>query len=139
MTNAPDLMEAAALKYAEAGFPVFPCRVRDKQPLTPHGLKDASRDPATIKSWWGQTPEANIGIPMGPPSNLFALDVDGPKGETALTALEGEHDHLPSTLEQRTGRGRHLLFRYPPNSTTLPNSVSKFGAGLDVCGTVGLG
>ncbi|MEE8214758.1 MAG: bifunctional DNA primase/polymerase [Alphaproteobacteria bacterium] len=132
-----DPMERAALKYAEAGFPVFPCRVRDKRPLTRHGLKDASRDPATIKSWWGRTREGNIGVPMGPPSNLFALDVDGPKGETALTALEGEHGHLPSTLEQRTGRGRHLLFRYPPNGTTIPSSVSKLGAELDVRGAGG--
>ena len=45
---------AAALGLAESGVPVFPCILdgtkRDKSPATPHGFKDASYDPATVRA-----------------------------------------------------------------------------------------
>jgi hypothetical protein len=35
----------AALAYAQRGWPVFPCRPRDKKPITAHGVKDATLNP----------------------------------------------------------------------------------------------
>lgn len=82
---------AAALRYAVAGWPVFPvrpdaspCPQPDdcpcKWPLIPkrdggNGFKDATTDPAQVRAWWGRWPDANIGIATGAPGP-DVLDVD---------------------------------------------------------------
>ncbi len=129
MSTNPDLMGRAALRYAELGLPVFPCHKEGKTPITEHGLNDASRDPEAIRRWWEQTPQANIGLPTGAASGLFALDVDGPEGEEALARLIEANGPLPDTWEQQTGRGRHVLFAYPKNGAAIRNSAGKLGAG----------
>ena len=64
----------AALRYAELGYPVFPCAAGGKVPLTPRGFKDATTDAAQIRAWWEKDPDANIGMPT---AGLLAIDVDG--------------------------------------------------------------
>jgi hypothetical protein len=72
---------AAALAYAARGWPVFPCTPDGtptpdhKAPLTPHGFKDASADPAVIRGWWQRWPAANVAIATGAPGP-DVLDVD---------------------------------------------------------------
>ncbi len=123
---------AAALYYAqEYGWSVFPLVPRDKFPLTGHGFKDASRDADRIAEWWTQHPDANVGIATGDTSGLLVLDVDGPEGESALEW----YGELPSTLEVRTGKGRHLYFAR--GADAIRNSASKLGAKLDVRGDGG--
>jgi Bifunctional DNA primase/polymerase, N-terminal len=74
-------LAAAALRYAAAGWPVFPCTPvgtpppDHKAPLTAHGFKDASADPPRIRAWWRRWPDANIGIATGAPGP-DVLDVD---------------------------------------------------------------
>jgi hypothetical protein len=74
-------LDAVALHYAAAGWPVFPCtpdgtpEPDHKAPLTPHGFKDATIDPAQIRAWWVRWPDANIGIATGAPGP-DVLDVD---------------------------------------------------------------
>src|SRR5262245_41859001 len=65
----------AALEYAEAGIPVFPCK-RTKEPLTPNGFKDATTDKKQIREWWSKWPRAMIGVPTGPASGIDVLDLD---------------------------------------------------------------
>ena len=84
MSDTPNLL--AALAYAERfGWPVLPCKPRDKTPLTPNGLRDATTDPEQIRTWWARFPKANIGIPTGVVTGFDVLDVDGGGDET----LEG--------------------------------------------------
>ncbi len=87
---------AAALRYAAAGWPVFPCAPGAKVPLysnphakgSPertgcrgecgqygHGLLDATTDPAIVTAWWTRTPTANVGLATGAPGP-DVLDVD---------------------------------------------------------------
>lgn len=104
-----------ALKYAAAGLPVFPCRNAPgqpghKAPLTPHGYKDATTDPARIKAWWAQTPGALIGLPTGGRSGVAVLDIDAKNGKDGFAAVPGWESM--TTLRSRTASGgAHLFFR----------------------------
>ena len=105
MQKRNELLEAA-LAYAQKGAAVFPCKPRDKAPLTPHGFKDATTDQATIRNWWVEHSAANIALATGRVSEIVVIDVDGPKGEESLKTLPP----LPETFTIRTARGRHLYF-----------------------------
>src|SRR5699024_3406300 len=66
----------AAVAFAEAGVPVFPCAPDGKQPITRRGFHDASTDPGRVRAWWGRFPAANIGMPTGAASGVVVVDVD---------------------------------------------------------------
>lgn len=74
----------AALYYAARGWPVFPCEPDGKAPLgalAPHGVKDATTDPARITAWWSRRPDANVAIATGAPA-VDVIDVDNkPDGD----------------------------------------------------------
>ncbi len=129
-------MLRAALAYAQRfGWPVFPCRARDKRPLSEHGMRDATKDPKVIALWWKTWPDANIGIPTGSASGFDVLDVD-PRhgGDESLAELEGAHGKLPETVEALTGGGgRHILFKHRDG---IRNSTGRH-PGLDVRGEGG--
>jgi hypothetical protein len=126
-------MIRAALKLAERGLAVFPCRPRDKRPATAHGLKDATTDIVTIQAWWSDDRDYNIGIACGPVSNIFVVDIDDAEAE--LGRLEAQHGELPPTVEVITARGRHLYFRYP--SVPVSNTAGKIAEGIDTRGDGG--
>ena len=123
----------AALRLASLGWAVFPCEPKGKAPigrLVPHGVKDASPDEAAIRAWWGDTPDANIGLACGEPSGVDVLDLDVPKdgvgddGLGTLTRYEAVHGRI-HTLTSITGRGgMHLFFQHRPGAKnrvkTLP-------------------
>ncbi|MGB6830701.1 MAG: bifunctional DNA primase/polymerase [Terracidiphilus sp.] len=143
----------SALEYAARGWLVIPlhsptargctcgraeCESPGKHPRTAHGLKDASRDPATIREWWERWPDANIGILTGPESGILVLDVDGKRGEESLIDLERRGCHLPDTYTVRTGGGgQHLYFLWPQGADAR-NSQSKIAPGLDFRGQGGI-
>src|SRR5271156_3703645 len=102
-----DPMLRAALAYAaHFGFAVFPCRPRGKTPLTDHGYKDASKDPAQIQKWWDRCPDANVAIATGAISRIVVLDID-PRhgGDDTLEALQTRYCRLPETPMVLTGGG----------------------------------
>lgn len=127
-----------ALHYASTfGWSVHPVNVK-KQPITPHGRNDATRNEQTIKKWFKNG--AQIGVATGKESNLFVLDIDydeqrGINGYETLEYLESIHGKLPETPQQRTGRGgTQYLFRYAPG---LKNTSGKIGMGIDTRGDGG--
>ena len=72
--HTPSLLDAARA-YAARGWPVFPLVPRDKRPLTQHGVKDATTDPAQLERWWRAHPAANIGLDCGG-AGLVVIDID---------------------------------------------------------------
>jgi Bifunctional DNA primase/polymerase, N-terminal/Primase C terminal 1 (PriCT-1) len=126
----------AALRYAEHGWPVFPCE--GKRPLVAHGLHDATTDRGAIERWWARVwPSANVAVRTGREAGLVVLDVDGDDGADALHDLEREHANWPTTATVKTPRGgEHVYFRHPGN-TDVPNSAGRLGAGLDIRGDGG--
>jgi len=126
-----------ALGYAKKGIPVFPCVRETKHPYTKLGFKEATTDLNQIIRWWGDHPGASIGMPTGPASGKWVLDVDEPGGSESLSALENEYEKLPDTLMQITGGGGCQLFWIWPTDRIIRNSASKIGPRLDVRGDGG--
>jgi hypothetical protein len=133
-----DRMVRAALAYAERfRFAVFPCRPRQKTPLTEHGYKDATKDPIQIRALWERWPDANVAIATGATSGILVLDVD-PRhgGDDTLEALQVRYGRLPETPTVLTGGGGfHSYFRHPGGFVS--NSAGKIGQGIDVRGDLG--
>ena len=152
----------AALGYARLGWRVVPlygvtlagpcdgapaceCRLSaacgspGKHPRIREWQREASADPSTVARWWRRWPGSNVGLAMGGPSRLVALDVDGAAGLETLARLSAELGELPRTLSSRSGRadgGRHLFFALP-----LPHELDAVrnraggrltGPGLDI-------
>jgi len=130
LSDAADLLDAA-LSYAARGWPVHPLKPLMKKPMFDDWPSLASTDSAVIRYWWGQTPDANIGVVTGQRSGLLVLDVDGPEGRASLEGLE-----VPATLTQDTGRlggGQHLIYAYEG----LTRNRQGVRPGLDVRGDGG--
>jgi Bifunctional DNA primase/polymerase, N-terminal/AAA domain len=146
----------AALDHVRRGFKVFPvfpvrhgecacprraaCEDAGKHPIgrfAPHGRNDATGDEATIRRWWTDWRDANIGIATGTESGVFVLDVD-PRhgGDETLHRLELQHGMLPHSWEAKTGSGgRHVFFQHPGYKTV--SRQGRLGPGLDIKGDGG--
>jgi hypothetical protein len=153
MTNAAT---SAALAFARRGHAVllltWPIRVNGrfvcscrraadcpspaKHPYgrsAPNGLLSASTDESTIRQWFVDEPQANLGVVT---DGLIVLDID-PRhdGDTSLAALQRDHD-FPATWRVITGGGgEHVIFKCP-EAVTVNSSNAQFnpllGAGIDV-------
>ena len=77
--------------YANAGIPVFPVRPDNRAPYLPKpskgkgGFHQRSADPDTVAAWWGQFPDALVGIVPGD-ADTVAYDVDSEKAARAAVA-----------------------------------------------------
>lgn len=82
----------AALRYAAADWPVFPCQPGSKVPFPrSNGVKDATTDPDTITDWWSRCPTANVAIATGG-SAPDVLDFDVKKGAPGRQSYERLRD-----------------------------------------------
>jgi hypothetical protein len=114
-------MIEGALELANAGWHIFPVQPRGKQPLV-KWREESTNDTAKVESWWGQWPDANVGIDCGK-SGLVVVDYDG---------VEAPDVH---TLAVKTGRGVHHYFAN--GGDPVPNSASMLEDHVDVRGEGG--
>lgn len=146
----------AALAWAEQSVPVLPlysvadgicdcregseCRSPGKHPLShlvPHGVKDATTNPETIRRWWASVPLANVGIATGGQLRLLAVDVD-PRagGDASLCDLVEAHgcEWLDTFSVKTGGLGNHFIFTLPTGTEVHRGKLSP---GIDVKGEGG--
>lgn len=139
-----------ALKLAALGWHLFPlhtpasgecscglsgCTQAGKHPRIREWPTQATTDSQQIERWWGQWPDANIGVATGP-SRLVVLDVDlRHGGKESLEALVARYGRtiLDTVTAQTGGGGSHYIYRAPEH-LAIPNSAGKLGPGLDVRG-----
>ena len=118
-----------ALALVASGFPVFPA-LQSKKPATPHGFKDASLDPDTVRALFSNGAPF-LAVPTGEVSGFDVLDIDPAKG-----GMDWEHiARLPNTRIHKTLRGGfHYLFIHAPG---VRNSASALADGIDIRGEGG--
>jgi hypothetical protein len=104
---------AAALRYAQADWPVFPCITGEKAPATEHGFLDATTDPDKITWWWSRNPGRNVAIATGTPGP-DVLDVDVHKQGSGFAAFNRLHREGlldgASAYIRTPGGGLHAYF-----------------------------
>lgn len=114
----------AALRYAEAGYKIFPVKPGLKEPAIKDNLILATTDEATIRDWWKKWPDANIGMPMGKINGIFGIDIDYKDGADInfLKKL------TPTPLTSTPTGGHHVFYKYPPkgikNNLVLEKGVT---------------
>jgi len=143
-----------ALAYAAIGWAVLPlhgivqgrctcgdinCSKRGKHPIPRNGLKEATTDEGTIRNWWREFPDANVGIATGEVSGLIVIDVDdGPEkaGFSSLEALQSKHGTIPREACVRTGGGGLHIYLAAPGQL-VRSSAGKLAPNIDVRGEGG--
>jgi len=135
-------LKGYALRYADRGWPVLPCRMdATKAPLTKHGYLDASTDPALIEEWFTRWPDANLALATGCAPKVFVIDIDsitahGHDGYAAWARLcaDNQWKEPDDALCVITpSGGMHFYFEYVDGITnargTLPPGVDVRGQG----------
>jgi len=106
-------MLAAALAYAEIGWPVFPCTPNGKVPIVAHGFKSATTDAGTITAWWARCPAANVAVATGAPGP-DVLDVDVKDGRPGMALFDRARAagllHGAAAIVRTPSGGLHLWF-----------------------------
>lgn len=123
-SSATSCLARSALRYAARGWAVLPVRPRGKQPLTRHGVKDATADLDAVRGWWARWPRANVALAIL--EGYLVTDLDSPD---ARHRLKAEDLVLPATARANTGRGQHLW--YSTGRTAVRNRVGIF-PGVDI-------
>lgn len=136
--QAPPALAQAAVRYGQAGWPVFPlheirelacscaagadCRQPGKHLRTLNGFHDATVNPGRVGVWWTRWPTANIGVPTGRASGLVVVDLDGDAGRASWERLLAEHGPVPETATAVTPHGTHLWYRLP-SGLSVPRRI----------------
>lgn len=147
--TAKNAMMAHALRYALAGWPVFPLQPGGKAPAIPsahpegdplrgkctgacgrpgHGVYDATTDPEQIGQWWAEWPDANIGLAIG--DDLVIFDVDPRNGGDPGHLVRLGLDMIQAPTQRTAGGGWHVAYQKPPSIDFVAHVGGM--AGLDV-------
>jgi hypothetical protein len=144
-----NVLQSAAGMYADSDWKIFPvygvrkeggtyictckagrvCPYAGKHPIPDRGFHAATADVNTVRDWWDEYPDANIGMPMRA-NGLVAFDFDPRAGGVSSSAtLEAKYGAFPQTVKQVSGGGGwHLIFLDNPR-IEFP---SKLAEGIDI-------
>lgn len=124
-----------ALALAARNFPVFPLRPNDWRPAIKDWQKLATTDEATIRRWWTQWPDANVGVATG--KGLLVVDIDNKKGKNgsqSFADLDLPFEALDTFTVSTPSGGRHVYYRIDGDAR---NTAELLGPGIDTRGDGG--
>ena len=152
LTDKPT-QQALALKYAEMGFPVFPCN-SFKAPIVDHslgfvhGFKDATKDLKLIVRTWHKYPDAGIGLKIPPDVIVFDCDVEKNRNgepliyrgkpvmlglksfETLVNKLQLSSIYQDTLITKTQSGGMHFYFLMPEGQTSFNHTHALEGLDL---------
>lgn len=112
-----------ALLLANQGFQVFPLEANSKRPLTEHGYKDASDNPAQIHEWFDNQQHHNIGLRLDT-KQIVVIDIDHHQHGNGIDVLKQWQRQgmklVPDYAEQTPHAGLHYFFS---SQTVLADTV----------------
>lgn len=139
--------------YTAWGWPVIPlcspdhqhmsdkhnesCRNPGKKPLLKNWTEVAAPTKAKIDRWLKKWPSMNIGLVLGNPSGIVAIDLDGDKGTELLRQMSG--GDLPDTATFSTPNGLRYLYRVPAGMTLKKYKKSDPSLPHNECALLGEG
>jgi hypothetical protein len=91
------------------------CERPGKHPRTKRGLADATTDPKKVERLWAKWPNAKIGVVMGAPANLIAVEARRKTGRQKLREIMATNGTLPRTPTIWDHDRRVRLFRLDEN------------------------
>lgn len=116
-SRAPTLQ--AAIDYRRRGWSIVPQAPTAKKPRVKWKLyQEQLPTEDEVWSWYTKWPDSGVAVVLGPTSDLFVVDVDGPEAHEILIDRLGSHPMAPKVL---SGSGKpcryHLFFRWPEVAT----------------------
>ena len=100
-----------ALRYAAAGWRVYPIEPGTKKAYFSGWQANATSDPEIIARQWRREPYPNIGVICGETCAVF--DIEGPHLPAFFAYLDAAHHVLPEMPISATGRGGIHLYVQP--------------------------
>ncbi|MEX0504549.1 AAA family ATPase, partial [Alphaproteobacteria bacterium LSUCC0719] len=128
-----EILISQALRLAEEGFPVFPCK-SDKTPACKQGFYDATTDPDKIQQLFSRCDAELIGLPTGKISGLLVIDIDKKNGKNGFE-WPSLNELPPTRLVATVNGGCHYYFKMP--DADIKCSAGSLHAGVDVRGDGG--
>jgi putative DNA primase/helicase len=111
------------------------CSSKAKHPRTERGHLEATTDKTTIRDWWRQWPDANVGVRVGEDSGIIVVDIDPRNGgdDALARIIEEKGAAFTKTLTVSTGGGgQHYYYKY----TGAPLAKAPRGIDLKATGFV---
>lgn len=109
-----EIFSAEAPKYWAHNIPVIPLRIMQKRPFHDDWTRFCHQMPTERQQdeWVSEYRNYNIGLPLGPQSNIMIIDVDTTNAEVATTILK----LLPPSPWRRVGaKGCALAYKFNGN------------------------
>jgi hypothetical protein len=108
-----------ALTYLQRGWSVVPKKANAKSPRVRwKPFKDRNPTESQVEEWFEYWPDAGLAVVLGPVSDLFVIDVDGPEAHAALVKELGAEPTAPKAISgSRKPYRYHLFFRHPNIAT----------------------
>jgi len=114
-------MLKSALWYQEQGYSVIQVQQNKKPYIKWAEFQNKKATRQEIEQWWGEWPQANIGIVTGKISKINVVDVDTQAGLDLL------NEYLPDTfltpIARTPGGGWHYWFAYQPGLVNRARTI----------------